>query len=37
VLPTVHPSAVLRSRDRDADYDAFVADLGVAAGLLGPP
>jgi uracil-DNA glycosylase family protein len=37
VLPTVHPSAVLRSRDRDADYDAFVADLGVAADLLGPP
>jgi DNA polymerase len=36
VLPTVHPSAVLRSRDRDADYAAFVADLGVAAGLLGP-
>ena len=35
VLPTVHPSAVLRSRDRDADYAAFVADLGVAAGLVG--
>ena len=36
VLPTVHPSAVLRSRDRDADYAAFVSDLIVAAGLLGP-
>ena len=34
VLPTVHPSAVLRSRDRDADYAAFVQDLLVAAGLL---
>ena len=31
VLPTTHPSAVLRSRDRDADYAAFVADLRVAA------
>ena len=36
VLPTVHPSAVLRSRDRAADYAAFVSDLIVAAGLLGP-
>jgi DNA polymerase len=35
VVPTTHPSAVLRSRDRDADYAAFVADLQVAAGLLG--
>jgi uracil-DNA glycosylase family protein len=34
VLPTTHPSAVLRSRDRDADYAAFVADLEVAAGLM---
>jgi uracil-DNA glycosylase len=36
VLPTVHPSAVLRSRDRDVDYAAFVEDLKVAASLLGP-
>jgi DNA polymerase len=35
VLPTTHPSAVLRPRDRDADYAAFVADLRVAADLLG--
>jgi DNA polymerase len=34
VLPTTHPSAVLRSQDRDADYAAFVADLRVAADLL---
>jgi uracil-DNA glycosylase family protein len=31
VLPTVHPSAVLRSRDRDEDRAAFVTDLTVAA------
>jgi len=35
VLPTVHPSAVLRSRDRDADLAAFVADLVVARERLG--
>ena len=35
VLPTTHPSAVLRSQDRDADYAAFVADLQVAAQLIG--
>ena len=35
VLPTTHPSAVLRSRDRDADYAALLADLEVAAQLLG--
>lgn len=34
VLPTTHPSAVLRTEDRDAAYDALVADLRVAAGLL---
>ena len=32
-VPTVHPSAVLRSRTRDADFAALVADLDVAAGL----
>ncbi len=34
VLATVHPSAVLRSRSRDADFAALVADLRVAAGAL---
>ena len=34
VVPTTHPSAVLRSRDRDTDYAALVADLSVAAQLL---
>jgi uracil-DNA glycosylase len=34
VLATTHPAAVLRSRDRDADYERFVADLRVAAGAL---
>ena len=34
VLPTTHPSAVLRTNDRDAAYDELVADLVVAAGLL---
>ena len=35
VLATTHPSAVLRSRDRDRDYAALVADLHVAAQALG--
>jgi len=35
VVPTVHPSSVLRARDnRQAAYDALVADLRVVAGLL---
>jgi uracil-DNA glycosylase len=34
VLPTTHPSAVLRSRNRDEDLAAFVADLEVAAAAL---
>ena len=34
VLPTTHPSAVLRSRTRDEDLAAFVADLKVAAAAL---
>ena len=34
VLATTHPSAVLRTDDRDAAYDALVADLRVAAGRL---
>ncbi len=34
LVPTVHPSSVLRADDREAAYDALVADLRVAAGLL---
>ncbi|HEX6247366.1 MAG TPA: UdgX family uracil-DNA binding protein [Nocardioidaceae bacterium] len=34
VLPTAHPSAVLRSREREADLEAFVADLEMAAQAL---
>jgi uracil-DNA glycosylase len=34
VLPTTHPSAVLRSRTREEDLAAFVADLRVAASAL---
>jgi uracil-DNA glycosylase family protein len=35
VLPTTHPSAVLRAEDRDAVYEGLVADLEVAANALG--
>jgi uracil-DNA glycosylase len=34
VLPTTHPSSVLRTEGREAAYDALVADLRVAADLL---
>lgn len=36
VVPTVHPSSVLRGPpgERDKAFDALVADLKVAAGLL---
>jgi uracil-DNA glycosylase family protein len=34
LVPTVHPSSVLRSRQREADYAALVADLQVAASAL---
>jgi len=34
VVPTTHPSAVLRSRTRTEDYAALVEDLRVAASLL---
>ncbi len=34
VLPTTHPSSVLRTDERETAYDALVADLEVAAGLL---
>lgn len=37
VLPTTHPSAVLRSRQREEDMAAFVADLEVAASALDDP
>jgi uracil-DNA glycosylase len=33
-LATLHPSAVLRTDDRDAAYEGFVADLRVAAAAL---
>jgi DNA polymerase len=33
-VATTHPSAVLRSRRRDEDYAALVADLEVAASLM---
>jgi uracil-DNA glycosylase len=35
VVATVHPSAVLRARDREAAYQGLVADLTVAAKELG--
>ena len=34
ILPTLHPSAVLRADDRDASYEGLVADLRVAAAAL---
>jgi uracil-DNA glycosylase len=34
-MATIHPSAVLRADDRDGAYDGLVADLKVAAGVLG--
>lgn len=34
-LAAVHPSAVLRSRERDEMYAGFVADLRLAAETLG--
>ena len=34
VVPTVHPSSVLRSKERDADLAAFVADLRAVRALL---
>ncbi len=34
LVPTVHPSAVLRSDDRDAAYQGLVSDLKVAARAL---
>jgi uracil-DNA glycosylase len=34
VLATIHPSAVLRSRERDEMYAGLVADLEMAARAL---
>jgi uracil-DNA glycosylase family protein len=34
VLATAHPSAVLRSRNRDEDYAALVEDLRLAGSLI---
>ncbi len=34
VVTTAHPSAVLRSRNRDEDYDLLVQDLRLAADAL---
>ena len=33
-VATVHPSSVLRSDDREAAYQALVADLATAASVL---
>jgi uracil-DNA glycosylase len=35
VLATIHPSAILRADDRDAEYAGFVADLRKVAKLIG--
>jgi uracil-DNA glycosylase len=34
VVPTIHPSAVLRAEDRDGEYAGLVSDLCVAAAAL---
>ena len=34
VVPTIHPSAVLRAEDREAVFAGLLGDLRVAAGLL---
>jgi uracil-DNA glycosylase len=33
VLATIHPSAILRADDRDAEYEGFVADLRTVAKI----
>jgi uracil-DNA glycosylase len=35
VIATVHPSAILRAEDRDAEFAAFVEDLKTVARYLG--
>jgi DNA polymerase len=37
VVPTIHPSAVLRADNRDAAFTGLVADLSVAAAQLRRP
>jgi uracil-DNA glycosylase len=34
VVATIHPSAVLRADDREAEFEALVADLRVVASLI---
>jgi uracil-DNA glycosylase family protein len=34
VVATIHPSAILRAKDRDAEYAGFVADLHEVVALL---
>lgn len=34
VVPTIHPSAVLRADDREAMYSGLVKDLRAAKDLL---
>jgi DNA polymerase len=34
MVPTVHPSAVLRADNQDTAYAAFLADLRIAAAAL---
>jgi DNA polymerase len=34
VVPTIHPSAVLRAEDRDGAYDGLVSDLRAAAAAI---
>jgi uracil-DNA glycosylase family protein len=34
VLATIHPSAILRAEDREAEYASFVADLRTVASYL---
>ena len=34
VVATIHPSAVLRAEDREAEFEALVADLRVVASLI---
>jgi len=34
VVATIHPSAILRAKDRDAEYAGFVADLQEVEALL---
>ena len=34
VIATVHPSSILRSEERDAEFAALVADFRIVAGLI---